>query len=157
MAFVRVEQRNAHLAGAVRLEMDNGPEGKVAKGTLTAFGNIRSGLGEEREDEATAIQWTPAAAAFRNAGPEGRVGRLGLRRRWQKFGLSNLAVAPLTGGANAQLPKAQALDLRRRRAAPATATTPTSIVANELGSGTLVAKASTDPTTSCPSVISELA
>ena len=32
MAFVRVEQRNAHLAGAVRLEFVNGREGKVAKG-----------------------------------------------------------------------------------------------------------------------------
>ena len=58
MAFVRVEQRNAHLAGAVRLEMVNGREGKVAKGTLTAISNIRRGSGEAREDESTAIQWT---------------------------------------------------------------------------------------------------
>ena len=56
MAFVRVEQRNAHLAGSVRLEFVNGREGKVAKGTLTA--NTRRGSGEGREDEATAIQWT---------------------------------------------------------------------------------------------------
>ena len=58
MAFVRIEQRNAHLAGAVRLEMVNGREGKVAKGTLTAISNVRRGSGEEREDQATAIQWT---------------------------------------------------------------------------------------------------
>ena len=58
MAFVRVEQRNAHLAGAVRLEFVNGREGKVAKGTLTAISNTRRGSGEAREDESTAIQWT---------------------------------------------------------------------------------------------------
>ena len=58
MAFVRVEQRNAHLAGSVRLEMVNGREGKVAKATLTAISNIRRGSGEAREDESTAIQWT---------------------------------------------------------------------------------------------------
>jgi hypothetical protein len=61
MAFVRVEQRNAHLAGAVRLELVNGREGKVAKGTVTAISNIRRGSGEEREDEATAIQWATRA------------------------------------------------------------------------------------------------
>ena len=62
MAFVRVEQRNAHLAGPVRLEMVNGREGKVAKATLTAISNIRRGgsdkHGEAREDESTSIQWT---------------------------------------------------------------------------------------------------
>jgi single-strand DNA-binding protein len=58
MAFVRVEQRNAHLAGTVRLEMVNGREGKVPKATLTAISNVRRGSGEEREDQATAIQWT---------------------------------------------------------------------------------------------------
>ena len=58
MAFVRVEQRNAHLAGSVKLEFVNGREGKVAKGTLTAISNTRRGSGEGREDEATAIQWT---------------------------------------------------------------------------------------------------
>ena len=57
MAFVRVEQRNAHLAGNVRLEMVNGRDGKVAKGTLTAISNIRRGSGDDREDESTAIQW----------------------------------------------------------------------------------------------------
>ena len=58
MAFVRVEQRNAHLAGNVRLEMVNGREGKLAKATLTAISNTRRNSGDEREEESTAIQWT---------------------------------------------------------------------------------------------------
>ena len=58
MAFVRVEQRNAHLAGSVRLEYVNGREGKIAKGTVTVISNTRRGSGEERAEEATAIQWT---------------------------------------------------------------------------------------------------
>ena len=58
MAFVRVEQRNAHLAGSVRLEMVNGRDGKVAKGTVTAISNTRRGSGDSREEESTAIQWT---------------------------------------------------------------------------------------------------
>ena len=58
MANVQVIQRNAHLAGGVRLEMVNGREGKVAKGTLTAISNTRRGSGEAREEESTAIQWT---------------------------------------------------------------------------------------------------
>ena len=58
MAFVRVEQRNAHLASSVWLEFVNGRDGKVAKATLTAISNARRGSGDTREDEATAIQWT---------------------------------------------------------------------------------------------------
>lgn len=58
MAFVHVEQRNARLAGAVRLEWVNGREGKVAKGTVTVISNARRGTGDEREEEATALQWT---------------------------------------------------------------------------------------------------
>jgi single-strand DNA-binding protein len=58
MSFVRVEQRHAHLASAVRLEQVNGREGPVAKATLTAISNARWGSGEEREEEATAVQWT---------------------------------------------------------------------------------------------------
>jgi single stranded DNA-binding protein len=58
MAFVRVEQRNAHLAGSVKLEFVNGREGKIAKATLTAISNARRGSGEWREEEATAILWT---------------------------------------------------------------------------------------------------
>ena len=58
MAYVRVEQRNAHLAGPVQLAFVNGREGKVAKVVLTAISNTRRGSGEVREDEPTAIQWT---------------------------------------------------------------------------------------------------
>lgn len=58
MANVRVEQRNAHLAGSVRLEYVNGREGKVAKATLTAISNSRRGSGDEREEESTSVLWT---------------------------------------------------------------------------------------------------
>ena len=58
MAFVRVEQRNAHLASSVRLDYVNGRDGKVAKGTMTVISNARRGSGEERAEEATVIQWT---------------------------------------------------------------------------------------------------
>ena len=58
MANVQVIQRHAHLAGPVRLEFVNGREGKVAKAVLTAISNKRRGSGDDREDEATAIQWT---------------------------------------------------------------------------------------------------
>ena len=58
MAFVRVEQRNAHLAGAVRLNSVEGRDGPISKATLTAISNTRRGSGENRGEEATAIQWT---------------------------------------------------------------------------------------------------
>ena len=58
MAFVRVEQRNARLAGPIRLEVVKGRDGEVAKGTVTIISNMRRGSGEERGEEATAIQWT---------------------------------------------------------------------------------------------------
>ena len=59
MAFVRVEQRNAHLAGAVRLNSVEGRDGPISKATLTAISNTRRGSGDNRgEEEATAIQWT---------------------------------------------------------------------------------------------------
>jgi single-strand DNA-binding protein len=58
MAFVRVEQRNAHLAASVRLEHVNGRDGQVARGTVTIISNTRRGSGEDRAEEATAIQWT---------------------------------------------------------------------------------------------------
>ena len=67
MAFVRVEQRNAHLAGPVRLEVVNGRDGEVARATLTAISNTRRGSGEAREDEATVIQWTLWGAQAENA------------------------------------------------------------------------------------------
>ena len=61
MAFVRVEQRNAHLAGAVRLKSVEGRDGPISKATLTAISNTRRGgrgEGDNRGEEATAIQWT---------------------------------------------------------------------------------------------------
>ena len=59
MAFVRVEQRNAHLASAVRLVSVQGRDGQpVAKATLTAISNTRKGGGDNRGEEATAILWT---------------------------------------------------------------------------------------------------
>ena len=58
MAFVRVEQRNAHLAGAVRLNSVEGRDGPISKATLTAISNTRRGAGDNRGEEATAIQWT---------------------------------------------------------------------------------------------------
>lgn len=58
MAFVRVEQRNARLASAVRIEFVKGRDGEVAKGIVTIISNSRRGSGEDRSEEATAIQWT---------------------------------------------------------------------------------------------------
>ena len=58
MAFVRVEQRNGHLAAAVRIESVKGKDGPLTKGTVTVISNVRRGSGDERDDEATAIQWT---------------------------------------------------------------------------------------------------
>ena len=67
MANVRVEQRNAHLAGPVRLEYVNGREGKVAKATLTAITNSRRGSGEEREEESTTVMWAVWGKQAENA------------------------------------------------------------------------------------------
>ncbi len=58
MTFVRVEQRNAHLASDVRLTTIAGREGPVSKATLTAISNIRRGSGDNRGEEAVAVQWT---------------------------------------------------------------------------------------------------
>jgi single stranded DNA-binding protein len=58
MAFVRVEQRNARLASAVKVEFVKGRDGEVAKGTVTIISNTRRGSGDDRAEEATAIQWT---------------------------------------------------------------------------------------------------
>jgi single-strand DNA-binding protein len=58
MAFVRVEQRNAHLASGVRLVSVQGRDGQpVSKATLTAISNTRKGSGDNRGEEATAILW----------------------------------------------------------------------------------------------------
>jgi single-strand DNA-binding protein len=58
MAFVRVEQRNAHLASAVRLVSVAGRDGPISKATLTAISNTKKGSGDNRAEEATAIVWT---------------------------------------------------------------------------------------------------
>lgn len=58
MANVQVIQRHAHLAGAVRLEVVNGRDGRLAKATLTAISNQFRGSGEDREERAVAVQWT---------------------------------------------------------------------------------------------------
>jgi single-strand DNA-binding protein len=58
MAYVRVEQRNAHLAGAVRLMSVEGRDGPVSKAMLTAISNTRKGNADNRGEEATALQWT---------------------------------------------------------------------------------------------------
>ena len=56
MAFVRVEQRNARLAGPVKVEYVAGRDGQVAKGLVTTISNQRRGSGDERSEEATSIQ-----------------------------------------------------------------------------------------------------
>ncbi len=58
MAFVRVEQRNARLASVVKVEFVKGRDGDVAKGTVTVISNTRKGSGDDRAEEATAIQCT---------------------------------------------------------------------------------------------------
>ena len=58
MAFVRVEQRNARLAAAVRLSTVEGKDGPLSRGLVTAISNVRKGSGDTREEEATSIQWT---------------------------------------------------------------------------------------------------
>jgi single-strand DNA-binding protein len=58
MAFVRVEQRNARLASAIKVEYVKGRDGDIAKGTVTIISNTRRGSGDDRAEEATAIQWT---------------------------------------------------------------------------------------------------
>lgn len=58
MAFVRVEQRNARLAGPVKIEYVKGRDGELPKGTVTVISNTRHGSGADRTEEATAIQWT---------------------------------------------------------------------------------------------------
>ena len=58
MSYVRIEQRNAHLVTAVRLEQVNGRDSRIAKALLTAISNSRRGSGDERSEVATVIQWT---------------------------------------------------------------------------------------------------
>jgi single-strand DNA-binding protein len=56
MSFVRIEQRNARLAAAVKLDQIKGREGLITKGTVVVMSNVRKGEG--RDDEVTAILWT---------------------------------------------------------------------------------------------------
>src|SRR5205814_6496456 len=77
MANVQVFQRHAHLAGAVKIELVNGREGRVARAVLTAISNTRRAnraSGDSRDEESTAIQWTlwgalaESAAAYLDKG-----------------------------------------------------------------------------------------
>ncbi len=54
MAYVRVEQRNARLAAGVRVDVVQGKDGPVSKGTAVAISNVK----KQGEEEATSIQWT---------------------------------------------------------------------------------------------------
>jgi single-strand DNA-binding protein len=56
MSFVRIEQRNARLAAAVKLDQIKGREGFITKGTVVVLSNVRKGDG--RDDEVTSILWT---------------------------------------------------------------------------------------------------
>ncbi len=67
MAHVHVTQRHAHLAGAVKLDTVNGREGPIARAVLTAISNNRRGSGDQRHEDATAIQWTLWGAQAENA------------------------------------------------------------------------------------------
>jgi single-strand DNA-binding protein len=67
MAFVRVEQRNARLAGPVKVEFVKARDGEIPKGTVTVISNASRGSGDERSEEATAIQWTLWGTQAQNA------------------------------------------------------------------------------------------
>ena len=47
MAFIRVEQRNARLAGPVKVEYVTGRDGQVAKGVVTIISNQHDGTGPQ--------------------------------------------------------------------------------------------------------------
>ena len=65
MSFVRIEQRNARLAAAVKLDQVRGREGLVTKGTVVVMSNVRKGEG--REEEVTSILWTLWGMQAQNA------------------------------------------------------------------------------------------
>jgi len=78
VANVQIIQRNAHLAGSVKLEFVNGCDGKTAKAVLTAISNTRRGRGdvedggknrseEKRIEEATVVQSTLQGKQAENA------------------------------------------------------------------------------------------
>jgi single-stranded DNA-binding protein len=59
MSAVQVIQRNAHLAGAVRLDQVKGSDGAtLARATFVAISNQSRGSGDDRAAESTAIRWT---------------------------------------------------------------------------------------------------
>jgi len=62
-----VEQRNARLASAVKVEIVKGRDGEVAKGTVTIISNTRRESGDDRVEEATAIQRTVWGKQAENA------------------------------------------------------------------------------------------
>jgi single-strand DNA-binding protein len=84
MSFVRIEQRNARLAQAVKVETVKGRDGDITRGTVTAISNTRHGTGPDRSEEATAIQWTlwgrQAENAARYLGKGSRVNVIGRLR-----------------------------------------------------------------------------
>ena len=67
MANVQVIQRNAHLAGNVKVEVVPGRDGPITKGTLVAISNSYRGSGDSREVQATSIQWTLWGSQAENA------------------------------------------------------------------------------------------
>ena len=56
MSFIRIEQRNARLAAAVKIDQVKGSEGPITKGTVVVISNSRRGPG--KDDEVTSVQWT---------------------------------------------------------------------------------------------------
>ena len=68
MSAVQIIQRNAHLAGAVRLDQVKGSDGQpLARASFIAISNQRRGRGDDRTDEPTAIRWTLWGALAENA------------------------------------------------------------------------------------------
>jgi single-stranded DNA-binding protein len=72
MSAILVIQRNAHLAGAVRLDTVQGRDGPVPRASFVAISNERNvrneRLGAEpRHDVPTAIRWTLWGRAAENA------------------------------------------------------------------------------------------
>jgi single-strand DNA-binding protein len=68
MSAVQVIQRNAHLAGSVRLDQVNGSDGStLARASFIAISNQPRGRGDDRTDEPTAIRWTLWARLAENA------------------------------------------------------------------------------------------
>jgi single-stranded DNA-binding protein len=59
MSAVQIIQRNAHLAGAVRLDHVKASDGTpLARASFIAISNRARGRGDDRTDEPTAIRWT---------------------------------------------------------------------------------------------------